>query len=530
MNYTFRGARVVDGSGRPSYRADVVTKAGVITEITEPGQATAGAGRVMDVDGLVLAPGFIDMHAHSDLALLTDPHHVAKAAQGVTLEVLGQDGLGYAPVDDTTLRQLRIQLAGWNGDPEDLDWDWRTVGGYLDRLDEGIAVNAAYLVPHGTVRALVLGWENRPPTSGELDMMRELVAEGMRQGAVGMSSGLTYPPGMYADTEELVELCRVVAAHGGYHSPHHRSYGRDALAAYAEMIEVSRRSSCPLHLAHTMMNFPDNAGRAADLLRLIDDALSDGCDISMDSYPYTAGSTTLAALLPSWAAEGGPQALIDRLQDLPTRMRLRRDLEERGSDGCHGVPVDWSAVRISGVRDPANQPHVGATLADLAAREGRAAADVYFDLLVRDRLGTTCLQHVGHEENVRAIMRHPAHTVGSDGLLAGTRPHPRAWGTFPRLLGRYVRALNLLTLEECVAKMTSRPARRLGLATRGLVKPGYLADLVLFDPETVGEVATYDEPRRPPRGIPFVMVAGTWVIDEGRPTGARPGRSVRRLR
>ncbi|MEU1729163.1 amidohydrolase family protein [Nonomuraea sp. NPDC005692] len=191
MNHTFRGPRVVDGSGRPSYRADVVTKAGMITEITEPGQATAGAGRVMDVDGLVLAPGFIDMHAHSDLALLTDPHHVAKAAQGVTLEVLGQDGLGYAPVDDTTLRQLRIQLAGWNGDPEDVDWDWRTVGGYLDRLDEGIAVNAAYLIPHGTVRALVLGWENRPPTSGELDMMRELVAEGMRQGAVGMSSGLT---------------------------------------------------------------------------------------------------------------------------------------------------------------------------------------------------------------------------------------------------------------------------------------------------------------------------------------------------
>ncbi|MEU1729164.1 amidohydrolase family protein [Nonomuraea sp. NPDC005692] len=302
---------------------------------------------------------------------------------------------------------------------------------------------------------------------------------------------------MYADTEELVELCRVVAAHGGYHSPHHRSYGRDALAAYAEMIEVSRRSSCPLHLAHTMMNFPDNAGRAADLLRLIDDALSDGCDISMDSYPYTAGSTTLAALLPSWAAEGGPQALIDRLQDLPARMRLRRDLEERGSDGCHGVPVDWSTVRISGVRDPANQPYVGATLADLAAREGRAAG--------------TCTS-----------------TCSS---ATGSAPHASStWGTFPRLLGRYVRALNLLTLEECVAKMTSRPARRLGLATRGLVKPGYLADLVLFDPETVGEVATYDEPRRPPRGIPFVMVAGTWVIDEGRPTGARPGRSVRRLR
>ncbi|MFI6846785.1 amidohydrolase family protein [Kitasatospora sp. NPDC050467] len=521
----FKGATVIDGSGADRYRADVRTDRGLITEI---GQGL-GAAREVDADGLVLAPGFTDMHAHSDLALLLEPEHPAKVTQGVTCEVLGQDGLSYAPVDDTTLPALRRQIAGWNGDPEGFDWDWRTVGEYLDRLDRtGAGVNACYLVPHGTLRMLAVGWENRAPCPAELDRMRALLGEGLRQGAVGMSSGLTYTPGMYAGTAELVELCRVVAQYGGFHAPHQRSYGAGALEGYAEMVEIARQSGCPVHLTHATMNFGVNQGRAGELLDLVDRALADGVDLTLDSYPYLPGSTTLAALLPSWATEGGPRATLARLGEPDARERIRYEVEEKGSDGCHGVVADWATIQLSGVRNPALAGAVGRTVAELAAERRQSGTDVFLDLLRRDELATTILQHVGHEENVRAIMRHRAHTVGSDGLLVGARPHPRAWGTFPRYLARYSRESGVLTLEETIARMTGRPAARLRLDRRGLIAPGHHADLVLFDPEKVQDTATFEHPRRPAAGIEHVYVNGTAVVRQGRTTGARPGRALRR--
>ncbi|GAA2735541.1 D-aminoacylase [Streptomyces nogalater] len=527
-----RDADVVDGSGADAYRADVVIGAGRIVSIVKEA-AAAGcqrprARREIDAEGLVLSPGFIDMHAHSDLALLRDPDHSAKAAQGVTLEVLGQDGLSYAPVDDRTLEEVRRAITGWNGYGDDIDFDWRSVGEYLDRLDGGIAVNAAYLIPQGTLRALVVGWEDRAATPEELDRMRRLVGEGLEQGAVGLSSGLTYTPGMYARDAELTELCRVVGSYGGYYCPHHRSYGAGALEAYAEMVALAREADCPLHLAHATMNFGVNKGRAPQLLALLDGALQAGADITLDTYPYTPGSTTLAALLPSWASEGGPKEILARLADPATAGRIRHDLEVTGSDGCHGVPVEWETIEISGVSDPALGDFVGRTVRESAHLRGEAPWDTARRLLLRDRLGTTILQHVGHEENVRAIMRHRAHTGGSDGILRGSKPHPRAYGTFPRYLGHYVRELGVLTLEECVAHLTSRPAARLRLPDRGLVREGYRADLVLFDPETVAPGATFAEPRRLPTGIPYVLVDGRFVIEDGRRTDTLAGRSVRR--
>ncbi|GGX89296.1 N-acyl-D-amino-acid deacylase family protein [Streptomyces hiroshimensis] len=541
MDTVFRNVRVIDGSGGPSYRADVGLAGGRIAEIRRPGEGprpTAAAHRVVDADGLALAPGFIDMHAHSDLALLRDPSHEAKAAQGVTLEVIGQDGLSYAPVDDRTLAGVRAQITGWNGDGSDVDFSWRTVGEYLDRLDrgfadeglgEGIAVNAAYLLPQGTVRALAVGWEDRPATAGELGRMKRLVAEGLAQGAVGLSSGLTYTPGMYATDAELTELCRVVAAYGGYYCPHHRSYGAGALAAYEEMIALSRAAGCALHLAHATMNFGVNEGRAPELLALLDAALADGADISLDTYPYTPGCTTLVAMLPSWAGEGGPEAVLARLRDEATAEKIRHAMEVEGADGCHGVPIDWEAIEISGVTDPAlAAAHVGRTVARAARERGEEPWATARRLLIADRLGPTILQHVGHEGNVRTIMRHRVHTGGSDGILHGAKPHPRAYGTFPHYLGRYVRELGVLSLEECVAHLTSRPAARLRLPDRGLVRVGHRADLVLFDPETVAAGATFEAPRTLPTGIPYVLIAGRFVMEDGRRTDVLAGRTVRR--
>nr|BAN37418.1 D-aminoacylase [Streptomyces cinnamoneus] len=530
MDLVIQNAAIIDGTGNPRYRADIALADGRIKEIHPEGNNNRPtAKRTLDATGLALAPGFIDMHAHSDLALLQDPAHTAKAAQGITLEVIGQDGLSYAPVTPHTLEEIRTQITGWNGHGEDIEFDWRTVGEYLDRLDrQGTAVNAAYLIPQGTVRAMTTGWEDRRATAAEIERMKQLVAEGMEQGAVGMSSGLTYTPGMYATDAELTELCRVVAAYGGYYCPHHRSYGAGALAAYEEMITLTREAGCALHLAHATMNFGVNKGRAPELLALLDKALAEGADITLDTYPYTPGCTTLAAMLPSWASEGGPEAVLARLRDDATAERIRHAMEVEGADGCHGVPIDWDAIEISGVTEPALDDHVGRTVAETARLRGEEPWATARRLLVADRLGPTILQHVGHEENVRAIMRHAVHTAGSDGILHGSKPHPRAYGTFPHYLGRYVRELGVLSLEECVAHLTSRPAARLRLPDRGLVREGFRADLVLFDPETISAGATFEAPRTLPTGIPFVLIDGRFVMEDGRRTDVIAGRTVRR--
>ncbi|MEU8822491.1 D-aminoacylase [Streptomyces sp. NPDC048636] len=537
MDLVIRDAHVIDGTGDPAFRADVAVDGGRIAAVVREGEGPRPGGRrVVDAGGLALSPGFIDMHAHSDLALLRDPDHSAKAAQGVTLEVIGQDGLSYAPVDDRTLPQIRTAITGWNGGAPgstDIDFDWRDVGGYLDRLDrgidgEGIAVNAAYLVPQGTVRMLALGWEDRAATPGELARMKRLVAEGLEQGAVGMSSGLTYTPGMYASDAELTELCRVLAAYDAYYCPHHRSYGAGALRAYEEMVALTREAGCALHLAHATLNFGVNEGRAPELIALLDAALAEGADITLDTYPYLPGCTTLAAMMPSWAAEGGPEAALARLRDDATAERIRRVMEVDGADGCHGVPIDWDTIEISGVTDPALSDHIGRTVAESARERGEAPWATARRLLLADLLGPTILQHVGHEENVQAIMKHPVHTGGSDGILHGAKPHPRAYGTFPRYLGHYVRELGVLPLEECVAHLTGRPAARLRLPDRGLVREGHRADLVLFDPLTVAAGSTFAAPRTLPVGIPHVLIDGRFVVEDGRRTSVLAGRSVRR--
>lgn len=529
---------VVDGSGAPRYRADVELAGGRITRIADAGSLTASGtgsgGRAIDGTGLVLSPGFIDMHAHSDLQLLVNPDHYAKLSQGVTTELLGQDGLSYAPVDDRVLDGVRKQIAGWNDNPDDFDWDWRTVGEYLDRLDRPdadgnrIATNAAYLIPQGTLRALVVGFDDRPATPDEIAAMQRVIAESMAQGAIGMSSGLTYTPGMYADTAELEALLTTVGELGGFYDPHQRSYGKGALEAYAEMIELSRATGCPLHLAHATMNFGVNKGRAPELLALIDAARADGVDITLDTYPYLPGATTLAAVLPSWSASGGIDATLERLRNPETLARIRQALEVDGSDGCHGVTAEWETLEISGVQNPELAGIVGRTVEQIAAERGADPFDTFVDILVSDRCGTGILQHVGHEENVRAIMVHPAHTGGSDGLLVGGKPHPRAWGTFPRYLGHYCRALGLMSLEETVNHLTGRPAARLKLVGRGLVREGYAADLVLFDPDTIADTATFPEPRQPAAGVRHVFVNGVAAIADGAPTGARAGRALRR--
>ena len=528
----YRDAIVVDGTGSSRFTADVTVERARIVAVGTAPEVLPAATIEVDARGLVLAPGFIDMHAHSDLAVLTGAEHIAKLRQGVTTEVLGQDGIGYAPIDDAVLGPITQQITGWNGPIADSLVTWRTMAEYLDTIDAATAGNAAVLVPQGNLRMLVKAYDPSPATPDELARMCEHLATALDAGAFGMSSGLTYAPGMYADTAELEALCRVLAERGGYWAPHTRSYGAGALEAYAEAIGIARRTGCALHLTHATMNFGVNRGRARELLDLVDAALADGVDLTLDTYPYLPGATTLAALLPSsWAAGG---TLLERLRDASQADRedLRVLVDETGCDGFHGVPADWATIQISGVGNPALADLVGRTISEIAQERRARPIDVVVDVLIADELATGILMHVGDEDNVREIMRHDVHSGGSDGILVGARPHPRAHGTFARYLGHYSRDAGVLSLEETVRHLSNTPARRLGLhrgdAPRGVIRPGATADLVLFDPALVAAGSTFDAPRTAPVGFTEVLVGGVAVLEHGEPTGRTPGRALRK--
>ncbi|MAG34901.1 MAG: N-acyl-D-amino-acid deacylase [Dehalococcoidia bacterium] len=521
------GGQVIDGAGNPWVHADLALSGGRIGAVGE-GLRHEPAHRRIDAAGLIVCPGFVDMHTHSDIQLLGTPTHEAKVMQGVTLEVLGQDGLGVAPLSDECIELVRSQLQAINGDPPNVHWDWRRFGEYLDAFDGKVATNVASYVGHGTVRMNVMGMEQRPPTEGELTAMQTIIDQAMRDGAVGLSTGLTYPPGMFASDDEIVTLCSAIRRYGGVYCTHHRSYGAGALQAYQDSIEIGRQAEVPVHLAHAQLSFPVNKGRGRALLGLVDQARRDGVDVTMDTYPYAAASTFLRAIFPAWAHAGGEAALLGRLRDSATRQRLRHEIEVEGTDGAHGVPVDWSLMQLGGLSLPQHQEFVGLRVPEAAARTGQPPFDWVCDLLIAERLGGVIVWHIGDEENVRTIMHHPAHTVGSDGVLVGDLPHPRAWGTFARYLDTYTRELGLFTWEEIIRKMTSLPAQILGLRDRGLLRPGMAADVVCFDPLRVRDTATYEQPRAFPEGIPYVFVNGVAVKDQDRHTGNLPGQALRR--
>lgn len=543
IDVLIRRALIVDGSedARP-YSADVGIQGGKIGWIRPDcadASGTAGtasqARLVIDAEGLVLAPGFIDMHAHADLSLITGADSEAKLRQGVTTQVIGQDGLGYAPINDEVFPLIAKQIAGWNG-PVPSGSQWRSMEQYLAVLDAGSATNAIVLTPHGNLRMMVMGNQARIATDAEIAEMCVLLEESMAQGSAGLSTGLTYTPAMYADSRELVALCEVVASRGGYFSPHTRSYGAGALDAYAEMIEVARLSGVHLHLTHATMNFPQNLGRAKDMLDLIGGARNDGIAVSIDTYPYTAGSTTLSALLPSWAFEGGPASLLRRLGDPIQRSRMLHALDVSGSDGAHGTVVDWDAQQIAGVGDPNLEPVVGMTveaihrsgaLERLCGSGATTAAETALDLLLADGLATTILMHVGHEQNIETTITDPMHCAGSDGITHGTSPHPRGWGTFARYLGEYSRRRGLMSLTQVVAHMTGRPARVLGLHNRGFIRSGFVADLVLFDPDQIQDHATYESPKLPATGLELVLLSGHVVVSKDRLVREDAGTALR---
>ena len=518
------GGRVIDGTGSPWHWADVALDGDCITALGN--LRGSSARRVIQADGAFVCPGFIDMHTHSDLQPLVNPAHECKIFQGVTTDVIGHDGLGLAPVTPGTSVVLRDQLAAWNG-LDDIERDWTTLTTYLDRFDLATTVNVATFASQGTVRLAVIGMENRPPTEAEMGRMKAIIDQCMREGAIGLSTGLTYAPCMFADDDELVALCEVIAPYGGFYCPHHRNYGVEALKGYADSIAIGRRAGVPVHLTHCHLSFTINDGRVGELIGMIDSARDEGVEVTLDAYPYLAGSTYLHALLPGWAHEGGVEATLAHLRDSAARERLRHELEVTGSDGFQGVPLGWDMISIGGILGEHDPALIGMTLTEAAERANKSPFDFFADLLLATRLGVSCLAFFGIEDHVRELMRHPAHVVGSDGILVGDQPHPRGWGAHARFLGHYARDLGMFSWEEAIRKITSAAARRIGALDRGLIRPGCKADITIFDPDSIRATSTYDDPRRLAEGVSHVIVNGLPVLLDGALTGMTPGLALR---
>ncbi len=518
------GGTVVDGTGGPSLRADVGIEGGSIQAVADLSRTEAR--RVIDATGLTVSPGFIDTHTHSDAALLADPQHAAGLRQGITTEILGQDGLSYCPLSADNYRVYSRYLSGILGTaPPDMDVS--SVESFRGYYHKKVAVNTAYLVAHGAVRLETVGFRDVPVEGESLDSARRLVREGIEQGAVGFSTGLSYHPNAWSDTKELIELCTAAREAGGVYVTHLRDVNTERAfggGGVTEALEIGRRSGVKLHFSH-YRTVPANAGRTAELLQQVDDAKAEGVDCTLELYPYPSGSTFAAALLPSWAHEGGPDEMIARLRGPDTRAKMYDYLERRSTRPLEIIVLSYL---------PNNPELEGTTLSDVAADRGVSMADALCDLLLEQEL------EVGYwasppdsvavwrqvSRDAMELLARPDYMVGSDSIPNGRLPHPRAYGAFPRFLGRMRRQFRVMTLEQMVQRMTDNPARRFGLTGRGRIQRGYFADVAVFDAERIIDNATYDDPRQYPSGIPFVLVNGQVAVDQERCTGVLAGQAV----
>ena len=524
-----RGASVLDGTGAPSQTADVVVSGRRFVDIVPPG--TPVDGNVLDASGLTLCPGFIDTHSHVDLAILEDPHVLPKTRQGITTEIIGQSGISVAPLRDQDVIDVRDQIAGFAGSPP-VDWAWRSVGEYLETVAKSQpSPNVSFLAPHGSLRRWSMGMENRAPTQEELDCMVDALDDAFAEGAAGLSTGLAYAPACYAEKGELLALAKVAARRGRIFTAHVRSEGDRVLEAVEEFLSIGRATGCALHLSHLKIAGKLNWDRLDDLLDLLDQGRQEGLRITADQYPYDAASTTLAALLPPWSLEGGTTAALHRIADPDICARIRSDICEKDPRGWDNY-WRWSGgdgIVIADIPSGRQSDLVGLTLSAAGEERGMDPLDLVFDLLLSERLGVSMISFSQNEANVERILRQPYVCICTNGLLGG-HPHPRTYGSFPRILSRFVRERRVLDLPDAIRRMTHLPARAFGFKHRGQIAPGYFADAVLFDPKTIADRATYSDPWQPAEGIAAVLVNGEVIIKNGEPTGNRPGRVLGQIR
>jgi N-acyl-D-amino-acid deacylase len=520
--------RVVDGTGAPWFRADVAITGDRIAAIGN--LKDAPAGQRIDASGLVVAPGFIDLLGQSEFNVLVDNRVASKITQGITTEITGE-GASIAPVSERMVAEAKGPYEHFK-----VTHDWRSLADYFARLERSrSAVNIGTFVGSGGVRDYVMGKDDRPATPAELDQMKKLVAQAMEDGALGVSSSLQYVPNRFASTSELVELAKVAASYGGIYITHQRSEGNKIFESLDEVFAIAEQADIPAEIWHLKTAYKANWGKMPEVLRRIDAARARGLRVTANVYPYNRASNGLDACLPIWAREGGTDALLERLKDPQTRERIKKEMDDPnaafenqwyGSGGPAGV-------MLSSVLNPELRKYEGMNFVEIGKAMGKDPRDAAMDLVIADRAESSVIISIMHEDDVRAVMRHPmvsfdtdSSARAEDGPLSQSKSHPRAWGTFTRVLGHYVRGEQLFPLEEAIRKMTSQAAARVGLLDRGLLRPGLYADITVFDPATVKDESTFEQPTRYSTGVRHVFVNGRAVVSNGEITAERPGRPL----
>ena len=518
LDLLIRGGLIVDGTGSPGYYGSIGVE-GDSLRILRGDLSSVESARTIDATGHVVCPGFIDMHAHSGLVILSEQRHEPKVHQGITTELIGVDGNSYAPFKSHQdfLRFVELN-SGLDGNPS-LPGRWSTVEQYLAMFDRKVAVNVAYMLGNSPVRIDAIGWDSTPANSQHIENMKAMVREAMEEGAFGLSTGLDYPPGNFADTDELAQLSRQVADLGGFYHTHVRyRLGDRFLDPFREALEIGRRSGVPVHVTHFYQRLP-SLGGGRRLLRLLEDAHEDGQDVTFDSYPYVYGSTRLLIVFPDWMHDGGPERVVEALRSEEARQRLRNEVVPRAPS--------WNDMWLTYFKQPHNHRYEGRSIAEIADMMSKSPVDAICDLLLEEDLQTCYVAAGASGNSLPAFVTHPLSMVGSDAVLLGDFPSPRTYGCFPVILAEYVREENQMSLPEAIRKMTSFPAQRLGIPDRGLLREGMKADITVFHPDRVQAPATRTEPKRLPIGVEYVIVNGTVVVDQGAHTGALPGRALK---
>lgn len=533
MRLLIKNARIIDGSNEKTYSGAILITEDRIEKIIRDSEVVVQyaelADRIIDAKGFVCAPGFIDTHSHSDLKVLSEPQLLPKLKQGITTEVLGQDGVSMAPLPIAYIEPWKKNIAGLDGKCEEIDWNYENTSNYLSMIEKAEpALNETYLIPHGNVRMEAIGLEDRKATAVEIKAMCDIVQREMEAGGIGLSSGLIYMPCAYSATEELIEMCKIVKQFNGLFVVHQRSEADDIVTSMKEIIRIGRESGVDIHFSHFKVCGKQNWDKLDAMFQLLDQAKAEGIRVSFDQYPYIAGSTMLGVILPPWVHDGGTDKLVERLQDENLRQKMKEDIES-GIEGWDNFIqfAGTEGIYITSVAGTKNADAVGLSLDELGKKRGKDALDATFDLLLEEKNAVGMVDFYGTEEHVKKILKRPEMNACTDGLLSG-KPHPRVYGSFPRILGKYVRQEKILSLEEAVYKMTGKAAETFHIKERGFIKEGYYADITIFNPDTVIDKGTFVEPEQFPEGIEYVIINGEVEVENGKETGIRAGRVFRR--